>query len=148
VNSFNRLLRASVLVAYHHVSSNRRSFVDPALTTESDLLRLRLTHRSIAALKPAAKRYEVWDEIVPGFGVRVDQARKSFVVVKRFPGAKHPTRRTIGHYGIMGLADARDTARNMICLITRGIDPAEELRRTRQTEESNRASQRTTLQNI
>ena len=102
-------------------------------------MRHRLTDRSIAALKPRAKRYEVWDEIVPGLGVRVDTAQKSFVVVKRFPGAKHPTRRTIGHYGVISLADAREAGRKMISLIAKGIDPAEELRRKRQTEADRRA---------
>jgi hypothetical protein len=102
-------------------------------------LRYRLTDRSIAALKPRAKRYEVWDEIVSGLGVRVDRARKSFVVVKRFPGAGYPTRRTIGHYGVISLAEARHAARKMTSLIAKGIDPAAELRRARQREADTRA---------
>ncbi len=102
-------------------------------------MRCRLTDRSVSALKPRAQRYEVWDEIVPGFGVRVDKIRKSFVLVKRLPGAKYPTRRAIGQYGVISLADARDTARKMIGLIAKGIDPAEELRRARQCEDNNRA---------
>ena len=103
-------------------------------------MRRRLSDRTIDALKPRPKRYEIWDEVVPGLGVRVDpKGRKTFVVVKRFPGAKYPTRRAIGHYGVIGLAEARDEARKVIKLILKGIDPLEEARRAAQAEANNRA---------
>jgi integrase len=73
--------------------------------------------------------------------VRIDtKGRRTFVVVKRFPGAKHPTRRSIGVYGVIGLAEARDQARKSIKLITKGIDPTEEARRIAKIEADKRAS--------
>ena len=63
---------------------------------EQVLAKKPLTDRAIAALKPAAKgkRRLHWDALVPGFAVRVtDSGNKSFVLVTRFAGSRHPTPR-------------------------------------------------------
>ena len=74
----------------------------------------RLSDRTLRALRPAAagSRYEVMDEEARGLGVRVnDRGLKTFILIARYPGSKHPTRRTIGEYPAVSLADAREEAR-------------------------------------
>jgi len=74
----------------------------------------RLTDRTLQALKRAepGKRYEVMDSEVRGLGVRVnDRGRKTFILIARYPGSRHPARRSLGKYGVMTLGDAREEAR-------------------------------------
>jgi integrase len=104
-----------------------------------------LNDRIIRAAPPAAKgkRAEIWDTVVPGFGLRItDKGQKTFVLAARFPGTgenpktglPNPTRRTIGEYGAIELADAREKARQWIELIRKGKDPREQEERERQAE--------------
>jgi hypothetical protein len=86
----------------------------------------RLTDRRIKALKAAkrGKRYDVPDGEVRGLGVRVsDKGQRTFVLIARYPGSDNPTRRALGEYPTLSLADARDKARHWRELIRRGIDP-------------------------
>jgi integrase len=97
----------------------------------------RLTDRTLKALKPAqpGKHYDVFDLGSPGFGVRVsDTGRKTFVLAARYPGSDNPTRRALGLYGPLSLADARTKAGAWVKLLERGIDPATEEERQRQAE--------------
>ena len=74
-----------------------------------------LTDRAIKAMRKADKAYDVHDAIVPGLSLRVlPSGVKSFVVLTRFPGAKHPTRRALGAYGALTLEKARTTARQWL----------------------------------
>jgi integrase len=94
-----------------------------------------LTDRAINSLKPApaGKRQIVWDALVPGLGVRVtDQGAKSFVLVLRYPGAPHPSPRSLGTYGAITLEAARARAREWLKSIRNGVDPAIELIRRRE----------------
>jgi integrase len=87
-----------------------------------------LTPRAIAALKPApaGKRYDRLDGIVPGLAVRVtDKGSKSYVLVVRYPGARNPTRRSLGDVGAITLEGARTKARAWLGQIQTGIDPRE-----------------------
>jgi integrase len=99
-----------------------------------------LTDRAIAAAKPAApgKRKLVWDAVVPGFGLRVtDTGSKSFVLVVRYPGTRYPTPRSLGTVGAISLAEARDTARDWLSQIRKGVDPkASKLARQAETFEA------------
>ncbi len=94
-------------------------------------------------LKPEAKAYEVMDALVPGFGVRVmPSGVKSFILFRRFPGSTNPVRRSIGQYGELTLEKARETAREWLALVKKGIDPAVEIERLRrETIETERAKQ-------
>jgi integrase len=56
---------------------------------------------------------------------------RSFVLVDRFPGKKHPTRKALGTYPLISLEDAREKARAWRKLIGKGIDPAAEEERER-----------------
>ena len=54
--------------------------------------RKRLTDRTLKALKPARKRYDVMDTDVPGFGVRVTETGlRTFILTARYPGSPNPT---------------------------------------------------------
>ena len=71
-----------------------------------------LTDRMLKALKARAQRYEVMDDDTRGMGIRVtENGVKTFILITRFPGHKHPTRRSLGEYPAVSLAQARETAR-------------------------------------
>src|SRR5215471_17590408 len=93
-----------------------------------------LTDRKLQSLKAAttAKRhYDVWDR--DGLGVRVSyEGRKTFVLMARYPGSNNPTRRALGSYPAMSLADARAKADRWRKLIAAGKDPREEEERKRE----------------
>ena len=83
---------------------------------------MKLTDRSIDALRARAARYEVWDESRKGFGVRVTpRGVKSFVWVYHFQGK--PRRLTFGAYPALSLADAGVKLAEAKQLLDRGIDP-------------------------
>ena len=82
-----------------------------------------LTEKGIAALKPEpGKRVTVFDTIVPGLCVRVtERGVKSFTVIARHQGRQRWV--TIGTVGAIGLADAREAAREALAKARRGEDP-------------------------
>ena len=93
-----------------------RLFVNQALE------RLPLTDLFLRKLKGGEERIEVWDAKLPGFGIRVaPSGTKSFVLLYRFRG--QPRRLTLGRYPILGLADAREIAKDALNQVARGIDP-------------------------
>ena len=97
--------------------------------------KLNLTDRSVKALKPApdGKPYDVRDSVVPGLRIRVmGTGALSFVLLARFPGSPHPTRRALGPYGKLTLEGARAKAREWFSLIAKGVDPVAEDERKRQ----------------
>lgn len=95
-----------------------------------------LADRALKALPPAkpGTRYEIWDTVLPGFGVRVSDApdkwrpgkagRIMFVLYARFPSSPCPSRRALGLYGALSLAQAREKASEWLALIRKGVDPA------------------------
>ena len=77
-------------------------------------MKRKLNDESIDALVPKRKRYLVYDSIVPGLAVRVSpKGKKTYVMVGRFNGNKHPTRRSLGVVGRITVERARDKARNV-----------------------------------
>jgi integrase len=96
--------------------------------------KVNLTDRLLKSLKPEPKPYEVMDSQVGGLGVRVmPTGVKTFVLRRRYPGSKQPARRSLGAYGDMSLAQAREKAREWNALVKKGIDPAIEEKRQRRT---------------
>ena len=96
--------------------------------------RKRLTARTIETLRPAAPdptgkrngRRFVMDAEVSGLGVKVTEiGSRSYVLIKRFPGFKHPAPRQLGSCDVLSLEEAREKARGWLKLIARGIDPAD-----------------------
>ena len=96
-----------------------------------------LNDRIIKALKPAkaGQRDEIADAGMPGMVLRVtEKGTRTFALVARYPGSDNPTRRALGEYPALGLADARDKARRWLALVDKGIDPKIEAERERAAE--------------
>jgi integrase len=65
----------------------------------------------VTDLPAKRKRYVVYDSTIPSLGVRVSpRGRKTFIVVGRFNGNKHPTRRKLGVVGKLTIDQARERA--------------------------------------
>ncbi|MYA95594.1 MAG: site-specific integrase [Nitrospinae bacterium] len=82
---------------------------------------LKLTKRTVDALKVNGKDAVFWDRELAGFGVRVHTTgRKAYVVQSRGPAG--PKRVTLGHHGEMATDEARKQAALIIDRIKRGED--------------------------
>jgi integrase len=81
-----------------------------------------------------------WDDRNPGFGVRVsDTRRKTFLLNIRYPkNPNNPTRRALGHFGPMSLAEAREKARVWMALVEQGKDPEDEQERAKAAQQRKR----------
>ena len=83
---------------------------------------MRLTDRSVAALKVKPERYEVWEDGRTGFGVRIaPSGRKSWLFMYRFAGKAR--RMTLGAYPSVGLATARVAFAEAKRKLDHGEDP-------------------------
>ena len=93
-----------------------------------------LVARAIGSLPaPAEGRVEFFDKAVPGFGLRVTSGgHRSWICLYRHKGAKR--RYTIGAYPQLGLADAREKAKEVLWRAGKGEDPASEKKRERGAE--------------
>lgn len=89
-----------------------------------------LTKRVIDAATPSAKRFDIWDSQVPGFGVRIGLTGvKTFVVRYRAEGGgRNAPKRyvTVGRYGALTVEQARKKAKVLLAAVTVGDDPAAE----------------------
>jgi integrase len=93
-----------------------------------------ITKSLVDSLRLQASEYAVWDEKLPGFGVRVrPTGGKTFVVVYRVgTGRTAPTRRfTIGAVGKLAPDQARNQAKILLGAVAAGADPAAEKRAKR-----------------
>jgi len=87
------------------------------------------TDKMLKGLKPRASgQVDVWDAVLPCFGVRVGRKTKTFFVGVRVNG--HYRRITLGRYDRLSLKDARDKARDIINDAQSGITP--ELKKKRE----------------
>ena len=86
----------------------------------------RLSDKTIEKLAaPEKGQVEIWDTLVPGFGVRVSHGgRKAFVLLYRVRGQSRKRRLTLGAYPALSLAEARQIARDALLQAQRGSDPA------------------------
>ena len=86
----------------------------------------KLTKRSVEALKIEAKDYFVWDTQIGGFGVRVmPSGAKTYQAQYRKGGR---TRRvSLGRHGNITAEEARKLAREVMGLVAKGDNPAEEI---------------------
>jgi integrase len=112
-----------------------------AEAAKSKTRKVTLNDRILKALKPArdGKPYDVRDTVVPGLRVRVmGSGQRSFVLLARYPGSQHPTRRALGEFGAISLGDARRKAQAWLGLIGKGIDPHDQEERQRLAEHQKR----------
>jgi integrase len=88
-----------------------------------------LTDRMLDRTSRSSGRVELWDTLVPGFGVRITAHQKSFFFSFRSPQAKtaegKPVRRrvSVGEYPKCRLATARTKAAEIRDQVEHGIDP-------------------------
>jgi integrase len=91
------------------------------------------TDKMLKGLKPPASgQIDVWDRVLPCFGVRVGRKAKTFFVGVRINGRYR--RITLGRYDRLSLKDARDKARDIINDAQSGISP--ELKNRREAKGS------------
>lgn len=86
-------------------------------------MRKALSDKTLLALKPGPRRYEVHDTYCPGLGVRVSENGRKTFSVKYYYGTKQ-RRLRLGHYPIISLAKAREKALDALRQVGEGIDPA------------------------
>lgn len=109
---------------------------------------LKLTQAAIerGCKPPATGRVEYWDNLLPGFGLRVaaprdgKEARKTWQVMYRIDGKK--VRETLGTVAMIPKVDsARILARESLQKAQRGINPAEERRQEWEAERKQAAAE-------
>jgi integrase len=87
-----------------------------------------ITKRSVDAAKPRKTDGYLWDQELPGFGLKVTPAgRKVYLVQYRLGGRRGRTRRvTIGQHGQITPIFAKNEAKRLLGTIATGRDPAAE----------------------
>ncbi len=91
----------------------------------------KLTKTFIDGLKAEDGDRVIWDDEMPGFGVRVKPSGvKSFCIQYRAQGRSR--RMTIGHYGRLTLEQARKAARHKLADVDQGKDPVAERQSARE----------------
>ncbi|WCM27337.1 site-specific integrase [Sphingomonas sp. QA11] len=85
----------------------------------------KITKRVVDAADTREKDYVVWDDELPGFGLRVfASGKRSYVIQYRLAGRSR--RFTIGLHGVWTPERARQEAKALMGRIAQGEDPAEE----------------------
>ena len=85
----------------------------------------KLTKRVVDAADSREKDYVIWDDELPGFGLRVfASGKRSYVIQYRL--GKRSRRFTIGLHGVWTPERARQEAKVQLGRIAKGEDPAEE----------------------
>ena len=85
----------------------------------------KLTKRIVDAADVREKDYFIWDDELPGFGLRVfASGKRSYVIQYRL--GKRSRRFTIGLHGVWTPERARQEAKVQLGRIAKGEDPAEE----------------------
>lgn len=90
---------------------------------------VKLSKRTVDAIKAGAARAVVWDTEIPGFGVRVSpNGRKVYVLKYRVGGGRSGRVRwaVIGTHGAITADQARDQARAWAADVATGGDPAQD----------------------
>ncbi|MCI1755708.1 MAG: Arm DNA-binding domain-containing protein [Sphingobium sp.] len=83
-------------------------------------MRKALTTKTLGALKPQAKRYEVHDLLCPGMSVRIS-ARGEKVFSTKFRFGLAQKRMKLGVYPRISLATAREKAQEILRQVDEGI---------------------------
>ena len=91
-----------------------------------------LTARLARESNPTERDTILFDKALPGFGLRIHPSgRKVWIVQARIEGRSR--RIVIARHGEMELAEARRRARDMLARIRAGGNPAEDIRREKET---------------
>jgi hypothetical protein len=91
------------------------------------------------AVENAKKGTTTWDALATGLGLKVTpKKRKIWVLQLAFPGQRSQSRRVIGRWPGMSLAEARDKAEEWYNLTKQGSDPVEVERAKQEAAERER----------
>jgi len=87
-----------------------------------------ITKRLLEASVARSKRYEIWDNQIPGFGVRIGPSGvKTFIVRYRADGGGRSAPKrfvSIGRFGALTVEQARKRAKEILAAAAFGEDPA------------------------
>jgi site-specific recombinase XerD len=84
---------------------------------------MKITRASLKTIQPRATDYVVWDDALPGFGVRVwPSGKMTYVVMYRTAGGTQ-RKMTLGQVAVMTPDEARDRARKAMVEVRDGNDP-------------------------
>ena len=86
---------------------------------------MRFTDKVVKSIKPKDKRFEVFEDGLKGFGLRVGTTGKKTWVVLYRQGDSKLRRLTLGEYPAMSLAQAHVAHSNALALIAQQIDPGD-----------------------
>src|ERR1700751_3843572 len=102
------------------------------MSSDGSLKMPKLTKKVVEAAAPKDRHYYIFDEELPGFGVRVlTSGRKSFLVQHRVGGRGGETRRlALGMFGVVTVEEARKRAIAILGQRAAGSDPIREMRET------------------
>jgi integrase len=89
-------------------------------------MRGRITKRAVDGVGPGATTVFLWDDAIPGFGLKVTPSgHKVYILQYRKGGRGTPTKRiTLGAHGKLTPEQARDAAGRLSGAIANGADPA------------------------
>ncbi|WP_448187905.1 tyrosine-type recombinase/integrase [Azospirillum sp. sgz301742] len=95
--------------------------------------KVKLTQKAVENAKPPqpGQRLELFDVTLPGFGLRVGDANKTWFVFYRFGGKQK--RHTLGHFPDLSLSKARELAGDALDAVRDGTDPAAEKQKVKET---------------
>ena len=84
----------------------------------------RLSEKGVERLSLKSRPYVVWDQAATGLGIKVTPSGKRIWCLQlRYPGHTVQTRRTLGRYPGLDLAEAREKAAQWYGWVKQGIDP-------------------------
>jgi integrase len=89
----------------------------------------KLTKRSIETIRPGDCDVFLWDDTLPGFGVRVLPSGKRSFVLQYRNRERRSRRITLGRFGVLTVQQARQRVIHLLAEVQDGKDPAEERRR-------------------
>lgn len=87
---------------------------------------MRLTKRAVERIRPQARRdVVVWDDALPGFGLRVKPSAVRSYIIQYRNAAGRSRRLALGRHGVLSPDQARREARTLLADAARGLDPVE-----------------------
>jgi integrase len=87
--------------------------------------KMKLTIKTIDAIKPDGRDHVEWDDEVPRYGLRVKPSGVLSFVVQYRTAQGRSRKLTIGQYGTWTPDQARTEAKRLLRLVDQGVDPAE-----------------------